>query len=494
MTPEDGRGRELDLNRLDATFVAKGDVRAPGYIPEDHGIGIVHIGVGAFHRAHQAVYTDDVLARDGGDWRILGVNLNSATAANSLNPQDGRYSLAIRGDDGALNLRVIGSLANVIAARSGTGGLYEVMAAPTTRIVSLTVTEKAYGIVRAEGIVDASHDAIAHDLAHPNDPIGVLGVLVKALGMRRAAGHNPFTVLCCDNLPDNGALLRAGVLDFAARIDGPLAAWIAQHGAFPSTMVDRITPATTNELVAVVSDRLGVKDNAPVETEPFTQWVIEDQFADGRPAWERAGVLFVDDVAPYENMKLRMLNGAHSLIAYLGVVQSIQTVCDVMANASLASLVQRHIAASAHTLAPLQGVDFSDYAASLMGRFDNPNIRHETYQIAMDGSQKMPQRIFAPACDALDLSQDTSPFAYATAAWLRYCVGRTDTGDAYDLRDPRQNELLAASKGREGDAEGIFDAVAALPELMPMHLSETPAWREQVCGPLTQMLAPLRTL
>jgi len=428
------------------------------YDSDDHGTGIVHIGPGAFHRAHQAVYTDDELARHDGDWRIEGVALRSTGVADALNAQGGRYTLVIR-EAGGTVYRPVNSIARVHAAARGMGPVWHALSRPYTRIVSLTVTEKAYAD-RAPG--------------------GVADVLAWGLDLRRRAGGDPFTVLSCDNLPDNGAVLRAAVMRAAEGVNPALAEWIAERGRFPSTMVDRITPATGEALLAEVARETGFPDRAPVETEPFSQWVVEDDFVCGRPEWQDVGVLMVPDVAPFERMKLRMLNGAHSMLAYAGFLSGHRYVRDVMADAALSALVERHIMAAAGTLDPLAGVDFAEYGRDLLARFRNPHIAHETYQIAMDGSQKMPQRLFAPALDALDRGQDARAFAFAAAAWLRYLDGRHDDGRAYDLRDPRAEEL------GEAVVQGV-DAVFALPGLVPPRLAAHSGYTRAVAGWLSVM-------
>lgn len=441
------------------------------YAPSEHSVGIVHFGTGAFHRAHQAIYTDDVLAKTGGDWRILGVSLQSTHIADALNAQDGIYSLVQRNQDGQPIIRKIGSISGVVAASRDAAPVFESLSSPNTYVVSMTVTEKAYGILRDKSGVDLKHPSIAADLADPEHPVGIIGMLVKGLMLRRDAGLPSFTVLCCDNLPDNGDMVRAGVLDFAKRIDPALGEWIAKNTCFPNTMVDRITPAATSELIAEVSDILGQEDKVPVETEAFTQWVIEDKFCGPRPAWEDAGALFVKDVAPFENMKLRMLNGAHSMLAYLGFVQGCTYVRDVMAQAHLAKLVDQHMQAAAKTLQPLSGINFDDYRAQLIERFENPNIAHETYQIAMDGTQKLPQRIFAPAIDAVEKGLSIDSFALATAAWMRYCLGQTPDGTKYELRDPRADEISQAILSANNNAEMVFMNLSKLPDFMPGKLS-----------------------
>lgn len=475
--------------KIDASFTPPEKVQDFGYKRTDHGIGIVHFGVGAFHRAHQAVYTDDVLAKHGGIWRILGVSLQSTSGADVLNAQDGIYVLGVRtGDDQKLALRLIGSIAEVVAAVRGTERIFETLADPQTRIVTMTVTEKAYGVDRSSGSVDLSHESIAHDLAEPDNPVGIIGMIVKGLRLRKEAGLKPYTVLCCDNLPKNGEIVRSGVLDFARRTDPALADWIDAHGAFPSSMVDRITPSATPELLTEVEQILGARDAAAIETEPFSQWVIEDHFCDGRPQWEDADVLFVKDVAPYERMKLRMLNGAHSLIAYSGFLCGHKYVRDAMSDARIRKLVETHILAASKTLAALEGISFEEYGKQLVERFENPNIAHETYQIAMDGSQKMPQRIFEPALESLERGLEVEPFALASAVWIRYCAGETTQGNAYALRDPREDELRAAFKSGNGKAEDISAAFMKLSNLFPNELQHSEIWKTELQKQLSLIL------
>ena len=459
------------MTRLTDTTGLPDTVRAPAYDRAAHGEGIVHLGLGAFHKAHQAVYTDDALAHAGGDWRIVGVSLRSADAAEELTPQDGLFTVIEAGIEGR-NARVVGSLSRALAHAHGDAeAVREALAAPGTRIVTITVTEKGYGLDRATGGADPDHPAIAHDLAHPDAPAGVAGLIVQALAARRAAGEAPFTILSCDNLPGNGELVRGLVLDMAARTDPALRDWIAAEVAFPASMVDRITPAPGPEIRDTAREMTGREDRAAVQTERFRQWVIEDRFPTGRPAWDGAGALLVDDVAPYERMKLRMLNGAHSMLAYSGFLAGHRHVRDVMADPDLAALVRRHLAAAASTLEALEGVDLGTYAEDLFKRFQNPNLAHETYQIAMDGSEKMPQRIFAPALDAVRIGLNVRSFAFATAVWIRYCLGVTEGGEAYSLRDPREGEIAAALAGMESP-EATVRAVFGLPRLVPAALSE----------------------
>jgi fructuronate reductase len=473
--------------RLSSGADISGAAVRPAYDPARHGHGIVHLGIGAFHRAHQACYTDAALAAAGGDWRIVGASLRSVELADALNPQNGLYTLIERGASD-LRARVIGSIKRVIAASREPADLMASLIDPRTRIVTLTVTEKAYGIDRAAMTVDLRHPVVAADLQTPANPSGVLGLLTEALRRRRLEKIESFTVLCCDNLPDNGEFVRQGVIDFARRFDPALSDWIAEKVSFPSSMVDRITPASTEETRKDALRLTGRVDLAPVETEPFTQWVIDDHFPGGRPAWEAGGALFVDNVRPYEAMKLRMLNGAHSMLAYAGFLSGRRYVRDTVGPAGFSSLIERHFKAAASTLPGLPGIDLSAYARELLARFANPAIAHETYQIAMDGTEKLPQRIFAPALEALEKGSDARPFAFAVAAWMRYCIGRLDDGTRFSLRDPREEEIGRLLSGAMAPSD-IAAALQALPNFFPERLRGHPVWQEMVKSSLTKMMS-----
>lgn len=459
-------------------------VRIPVYRREDHGVGIVHIGLGAFHKAHQAVYTDDALSKTGGDWRIVGVSLRSDAPSDELRPQNGLYTLIER-DAAGSRARVIGAIAAAHCLKTDRKAVEAALLSAETRIVSITVTEKGYGLDRATGGVDPAHPAIAHDLKLPSDAQGLAGLLVWALGQRRALGRAPFTVLCCDNLPENGVVLRGLLVDFARRAAPDLADHIVHGVAFPSTMVDRITPAATQDTRDLAEQMTGYRDEAAIETEGFHQWVIEDHFPTGRPNWEAGGAIFASDVRPYENMKLRMLNGAHSMLAYVGFAAGHHYVRDVMADPDLSRLVTRHLSAAAATLAPLPGVDFAAYADQLTERFRNPHLAHATYQIAMDGSEKMPQRIFSAIPDARASGGDTRAFAFATAAWLRHLSQSTHDCAPYELRDPRADELRTMTQDR--DAPEIVRAVRAA-SFVPRDVSQDAAFWDAVQSILHEML------
>lgn len=458
------------------------------YERADRKAGIVHLGVGAFHKAHQAAATDDAIAASGGDWLIDGVSLRSPDVADALNPQDGLYTLLIRGPEG-VSARVIGSIRRVLVAPREPQAVLEALASPDTKIVSLTITEKGYGIDPATGGLDRSHASIAPDIADPHNPRGAVGFIVEALRLRKERGLAGFTVLCCDNLPSNGKVVKRLVTEFAQAVRPDLAEFIAGGVTFPSTMVDRITPPSTAQTYADAARLTGREDRAAVETEPFTQWVIEDDFVAGRPDWEAGGAVFASQVGPYEKMKLRMLNGAHSLLAYSGFMAGIKYVRDVMADAALAAVVRRHMRAAAATLEPVAGISFDAYADELAARFANPAIGYETHQIAMDGTQKLPQRLLEPATHALKNGQSLDTFAFAVAAWMRYCLGTKENGETYALRDPREAEIAARLAGAGRGADAVADALMSLPGLFPAALTGSAEWNRAVRSRLEAILA-----
>jgi fructuronate reductase len=474
------------MPRLSSDSSLPPSVRTPSY-DRSASAGIVHLGTGAFHRAHQAVYTDDALAKSAGNWMITGVSLRSPDVANQLNPQDGLYTLLARGPAG-VEARVIGSIRSVLVAPEEPEKVLDALTAPETKIVSLTVTEKGYGLDPKTGGLDRTHPAIASDLSDPRHPQAAVGFIVEALRRRRASGLEGFTVLSCDNLPSNGKVIARLVREFAAQATPETVAFIGASVSFPSTMVDRITPASTDKTFADVRLLTGNDDPGAIETEPFSQWIIEDDFVAGRPGWEAGGALFVSDVAPYEKMKLRMLNGAHSMLAYSGFLAGHRYVRDVMDDPALAALVARHMQAAAATLDPVPGVDLSRYAADLQERFRNPAIAHETYQIAMDGTQKLPQRLLEPAIVALEREQAIDIFAFAVAAWMRYALGRKEDGETYALRDPREKEIAAILERAGNDAGAVVSLLSALPGLFPTALTGSKTWTAAVSRSLSVMM------
>jgi fructuronate reductase len=432
-------------------------VAVPGYDRAATTPGIVHLGVGAFHRAHQAAYVDDCLAAGESGWGIVGASLQSESTHDALDPQDCLYTLAARDNDGE-KLRVIGSIRSVLVAPSDPARLLEALTDPRVRIVTLTVTEKAY-LRDAAGDLDATHAGIVGDLANPAKPQTAHGFLVEALARRRAAGTAPFTILSCDNLPSNGATLHRLLKQFAA-LRGPELAKHVEGVSCPSSMVDRIVPATTEADRARVAAVLGAEDAWPVMTEPFSQWVVEDDFPSGRPNWDAFGVEMVRDVRPFEEMKLRLLNGAHSSIAYLGLLSGHDTVAQSFGDPTIRRFVRALWAEAAPTLPVAAGLDPNSYTAGLTGRFDNTALAHRTAQIANDGSQKLPQRILAPALARLDAGASANHLMMTVAAWIRAAELRGDELSAGLFTDPLDEALARIAARRLPAAEtvgAIFD-------------------------------------
>ncbi|QPB19726.1 mannitol dehydrogenase family protein [Rhizobium sp. 007] len=465
--------------------------KLPAYDRSKLKSGILHLGPGAFFRAHFAPFTDAALAAAGGEWGIEVASLRTADVADHLNEQNGLYTMLIRDTSGTTG-QVIGPILKAHVATRDPAGLLARLEDPAIRIVSLTVTEKAYGLDTLTGGLDLNHPDIAADLIHPQTPRGVVGYLVEGLARRRKKGIAPFTPLSCDNLPSNGAVLKRLVLEFASRVDPSLHDWIERTVPFPSTMVDRITPASTDVTYADAERLTGRQDLAAIETEPFTQWVIEDHFANGRPGWDKAGVLMVEEVSAYEKMKLRMLNGAHSLLAYLGYIGGYEYIRDVMEDAGLAALARRHMSAAAATLDPVPGINLEHYAEELIARFANKAIAHRTYQIAMDGTQKLPQRLLEPATEALAHGSKAETYAIAVAAWMRYALGADRNGKSYELRDPRAGEIadLLTDVPRNGAA--VAAALFGLPGLFPAALAKNAAWTEDVANKLEILIQDSR--
>lgn len=436
-------------------------IRRPAYERAALKPGIVHLGLGAFARGHLAEYTEDALEQRFGAWGIVGASLQRPDQRDRLKPQDGLYTLLKRAPAGP-ELRIIGSVLEVLVAPESPAALVARLAAPETRIVSLTVTEKGYCHDPATGRLKADHPDIVHDLANPGAPRSAVGMLVAGLKARRDAGLGPFTALCCDNLPSNGHVLRGLVRDFAALVDDRLAAWIEANGAFPATMVDRIVPATTDADIAEVAKLIGVEDAAPVIGEPFRQWAIEDVFADGRPDWHEVGAQMVTEVGPFEFMKLRMLNGAHSSLAYLGYLAGHETVAEASGDPVLARFLEGLWAEIIPTVPAPQGVMLGDYAKALIARFQNPAIRHRTWQIAMDGSQKLPQRLLGTIRERLKAGAPIDHLALGVAAWMRYVTGTDEKGAAIDLRDPLVAELKRRADAAGRDASALVATLTAI--------------------------------
>ena len=413
-----------------------------GYDRDARGAGIVHFGSGAFHRAHMAAYTDDVMAGGEGDWRILGVSLRSTGVRNQMHPQDGLYTLVERSAEGS-KARIIGSVADVLVASEERKRLVATLAAPTTHIVSFTITEKGY--CRApDGTLDLT-------LA---DERSAYSYLAEALARRRDTGLPGLTFLSCDNLSGNGAQLHRLLGEYLDANAPGLLAWFDTECACPSTMVDRIVPATTDADRAEIEALLGIRDEAAVVTEPFSQWVIEDKFAGPRPAWEKHGAQITSNVHAYEAAKLRMLNGAHSALAYLGLQHGYEFVHQAIADPELAPLIDRLMRDEAATsLTAAAGQDLSAYADALIDRFKNPALNHRLSQIAMDGSQKIPQRWLETLAHHQKRDRQCPAILSGIAAWIRHL-----RGDNGHVDDPIAATLKAtwAAAGKGGIVTALF--------------------------------------
>ena len=417
------------------------DVARFSYDRTRQKVGIVHFGIGAFHRAHQAWYTDLCMEDGEPDWAISAVSMRSARVADQLGPQTGLYSLTERHGI-ASNARIIGSVREVFFVPEDRRAIVARMAAPQCKIVSFTVTEKGY--------CRASDATLDMELARK----GFYRPLAKGLNARRKAGLPGVTLANCDNLADNGVLLKQLFLGYCAARNSGLADWVERECAFPSSMVDRIVPATTPADLDRIAARLGMRDEGAVQTERFSQWVLEDNFANGRPGWEKHGVQFVEEVAPYETAKLRMLNGAHSLLAYVGLDRGYEYVHEAIADPGIRVLVDRLMRdEAAASFRPAEGQDLSAYAGILTRRFADPALNHRLIQIAMDGSEKVPQRWLATLADRQRKGESCPVILQGLAAWLRHV-----RGDMRKVDDPMAGRLagLWRSEGSSGIARALF--------------------------------------
>ncbi|MBP5980516.1 MAG: mannitol dehydrogenase family protein [Halomonas sp.] len=444
-------------------------------------IGIIHLGLGAFHRAHQAVYLERYRQRSGdGEWGVCSANLRaSIELVDRLQAAGYCYHVAEYADSETLSLREIGVIEETLfSGRDASGrwgrdreALLDRLAAPSTRIVTLTVTEKGYFLNPASGELRLDDPMVAGDIASPHEPRTAPGLLVEALARRYAAGVAPFTVLCCDNMPHNGARTRKAVVTLAHQRSVALAEWIDAQVAFPSSMVDRIVPAMTDADFERLAT-LGVNDPNAVVGEAFSQWVVEDNFPAGRPNWEAEGVEMVADVAPFETMKLRMLNGSHSLLAYLGALESIETVFDGVGHTPLRALLRRYmLEEAAPTLEMPEGTDLTAYADSLLARFANDSLRHRLQQIAMDGSQKLPQRWLSAALERASAGQTSPCMALGMAAWIRYTDGQALNGQPYTVDDPMVKQFAELHQSHGGHPVALVNGFLAIDEIVPPALA-----------------------
>ncbi len=450
-------------------------VALPAYDRDKVEIGVVHFGPGAFHRAHQAFYFDQLLAQDS-RWGICAVSLKSPGVRDALEPQDGLYTLAQL--DAETTFRVVGSIREVLVAPEDPPSVFARLAAPTTRIVTLTVTEKGYTL-SANGGLDESHPDIVHDLAHPREPRSAVGYIVEGLRRRFMAGLAPYAVVACDNLADNGWRLKAAVVAFAAKVDADLAAWIEREASFPRTMVDSITPATDDTLRARVLAATGLEDAWPIQREAFTQWVVEDVLPADAPDLASVGVILTDDVRGFERAKLRLLNGVHSTLAYAGILRGHETVFEAVSDPVLEALARDLMVKDIiPTLTAPRGLALEAYAEAILARFRNPEIRHYLSQIAWDGTQKLPFRILGTLTETLDAGRSIERLTIPLAAWMRFIALRAKTGEA--ITDPLHDKLSEIGVGVTGDARTDVAAFLALDSVFPAALAKNAVFVDAV--------------
>ena len=430
----------------------------PGSVPT----GIVHLGLSAFHRAHQAVYTEQAVAAAGGDWGIAGVAPHSSGVLDALRAQDGLFSVTDLGPGGG-RTRVVGSFSALLHASAAPDEVVALIADPATRVVTLTITEKGYA-----------------------DTGTVPALLIRALAARCRADAGPIALVSCDNLPSNGRWLR-GVIERLADRPG-LRDWVAGQVGFPGTMVDRIVPATTPAILTEAAAALGADDLAAVAGEPYRQWVIEDDFPGGRPAWERAGAVLTGDAQPWERLKLRTLNGVHSAIAYLGALAGRATIADALTLPGMRELLERLIAEDiAPTLTPPEGVTVLGYGASVLERFANPAVVYRTVQVAMDGSQKLPQRVLHTIADRRAAGADPRWALLVVAAWMRFVQGQADDGQPLPLDDPLADEIRACLAAAPAHPAGVVGALLGLRAIFPAALAEDDVVRAGLVEWLTSL-------
>jgi mannitol 2-dehydrogenase len=458
-------------------------IQVPRYDRQKVGQSIMHIGVGGFHRAHQALYCDDLL-NEGADsqWGFCGVGLlkTDARIRDVMLSQDCLYTLVERSLAGD-SARIIGSIVNFAFAPDDSQKVIERMASPETRIVSLTITEGGYYIDQSTGELDGKHTDLQHDLAHPHEPSCSFGYLLEALDRRRLRGLAPFTVMSCDNIQSNGEVAKKMLTAFAELRDPGLRNWLDEKCLFPNSMVDRITPATTDEHRALVREKFGIDDGWPVMTESFKQWVIEDHFVDGRPKWEQVGAQMTTDVLPYEKMKLRLLNASHQALCYIGMLLGYQLVHETMEDDGIRTLVQKMMDQEVTPiLSPVPGVDLTEYKKTLIERFANPAIRDQLSRIGIYGSSGIPKFVLPSILDQLKRGEPIKLLSFTIAAWFRYLNGLDETGKEMPMLDPMASKLRERAKTAGKDARQLL----RMREVFSEELASDPTFAKEVSDTL----------
>jgi mannitol 2-dehydrogenase len=462
------------IHLVDAALIASGSDRVdvPAYDRGALSAGVVHISVGGFHRAHQAVYFDELARLGETEWGVVGVGLHRPQMGEVLSDQYGLFTVVERGPGGD-QVRVVGSLIDYLFAPGNPRAVVQLLAGAQTKLVTLTVTGSGY-FADADGGFDAEDARIVHDLEQPESPCTMVGFLVEALRCRRELGVGPFTVLSCDNLPDSGAAARQAVTSFARLRDADLADWIERTVTFPSSMVDRITPETSPAVRDEVEAAHGLPDRWPVVTEPFRQWVIENNFCAARPPLERVGVQFVDDVGPYKLVKSRILNGGHSALGYVGTLLGYELTDAAMTDPLIRSFLEHMLCEEVRPLLPdVAGIDLDEYVGTTLQRFANPAIGDSLTRLCRRGSTKMPSYLLPSLIEARRQGGPWRLVALAVAAWIQYLRGLDLNGRPIEVADARAEELqpLARMPAIEGlrsllEVDDIFKGLGADDEVV----------------------------
>jgi mannitol 2-dehydrogenase len=435
-------------------------VPRPAYARSRVTTGVVHFGVGGFHRAHQAMYHDRLM-NDGKalDWGICGVGVMPADRRmkEALDAQGGLYTLVVKHPDGSYEARVMGAITEYLFAPDDPGAVTEKLAAEATRVVSLTVTEGGYNINHVTGEFDAANPDVVHDLEPGATPRTTFGLITEALRRRRERGILPFTIMSCDNLPGNGHLSRKAFTAFARLRDPELGGWVEREVSFPNSMVDRITPVTTGADRAQLRERFGIDDQWPVVCEPFTQWVLEEAFSLGRPPYEDAGVQVVDDVEPYELMKLRLLNAGHQALGYPAYLAGYRLVHEAAQDPLFRAFVLGYMDEEATpTLAPVPGVDLDEYKHTLIERFSNPEVRDTIARLCAESSDRMPKFLLPVLRRQLETGGEIRRCATVVASWARYAEGVDEHGESIDVVDPLRDRLMALARRQREDPDAFI--------------------------------------
>lgn len=478
----------MQLNSTNLTTISD-KVRRPSYDFNNRQASIVHFGTGAFHKAHQATFTEDMLASSDGNHRIIGVSLRSPSARDLLKKQDFLYT-AIQKSGNEVKAQVVAAIKDVLVAPESPQAVIELLADDNISVITSTITEKGYCLLPGNTGLDINHPDIQHDLGSLTEPKSMIGFVVQACLVRKSQGKKGFTFVSCDNLPDNSQVAGKAIMEFAAQVDDSLVQWLKTNVTFCNSMVDRIVPAVTAEDLTNFERQFGYKDEALVTSEPFRQWVIEDNFARERPPWDKSGVLFVEDVALYEKMKLRFLNGSHSALAYLGKLTDHQFIHQAMSQPVFKKLVAQLMRDMTDSLSKSMTFDFDSYGAVIVERFLNDQIQYQTQQVATDGSQKLPQRILAPLAERLSEGYLSTAMCLVIAGWLEYLSGQSESGNPHPVSDPMADQLQSICQNKTSeenpDVKIMVDSVFAIDGLFPQSLKESTQVRTTIVNLIKQ--------